>query len=91
LSWKSPFDDPIPLPSGGELITLRDAGEYIAALPRKEHEALHWQAAVEALILVAESGGPSMLARIGMLRALNFGRPSPDLSPPRQKRYILIR
>ena len=31
-----------------------------------------WQTAVEALILVAESnGGPTMLARIGVMRALN--------------------
>jgi len=29
------------------------------------------QAAMEALILVAESGGPTMFARIGVKRALN--------------------
>jgi hypothetical protein len=30
-------------------------------------------AATEALILVAKSGGPTMLARIGVMRALNRG------------------
>jgi hypothetical protein len=30
-----------------------------------------WQAAMEALILVAVSRGPTMLARIGVMRALN--------------------
>jgi hypothetical protein len=35
------------------------------------HEAAEWQAAMEALILVATSGGPTMLARIGVMRALN--------------------
>jgi hypothetical protein len=30
-----------------------------------------WQAAMEALILVATSGGPTMFARIGVMRALN--------------------
>jgi hypothetical protein len=30
-----------------------------------------WQVAMEALILVAESDGPTMLARIGVTRALN--------------------
>ncbi len=30
-----------------------------------------WQAAMEALILVAELGGPTMFARIGVMRALN--------------------
>lgn len=52
-------------------MTLLDADEYIAALPKKEHAATEWQAAMEALILVAEGGGPTMLARIGVMRALN--------------------
>ncbi|WP_291687510.1 hypothetical protein [Bradyrhizobium sp.] len=30
-----------------------------------------WQAAMEALLLVAESGGPTMFAPIGVMRALN--------------------
>jgi hypothetical protein len=40
-------------------------------LPKAEHEAQEWQAAMEALILVATSGGPTMFARIGDMRALN--------------------
>jgi hypothetical protein len=35
------------------------------------HEAAEWLAAMEALILVATSGGPTMFARIGIMRALN--------------------
>jgi hypothetical protein len=35
--------------------------------------AAEWQAAMEALILVAASGGRAMFARIGVLRALNRG------------------
>jgi hypothetical protein len=35
------------------------------------HEAPEWQAAMEALILVVTLGGPTMFARIGMMRALN--------------------
>jgi hypothetical protein len=42
---------------------LRDAAEYITKLPKAELSAPEWQAAMEALILVAESGGPTMLAR----------------------------
>ena len=38
---------------------------------RLEHEAAEWQAAMEALILVATHGGPTMLARIGVMKALN--------------------
>jgi hypothetical protein len=38
---------------------------------KAEHEALEWLAAMEALILVAESNGPTMFARIGVMQALN--------------------
>ena len=69
--WQRPFDDPIPLPRGRQLVTLEDAGNYITKLPKAEHEAAEWQAAMEALILVATSGGPTMFARIGVMRALN--------------------
>jgi hypothetical protein len=71
--WKRRFDDPIPLPRGRYLVTLEDAGNYITKLPRAEHDAAEWQAAMEALILVAELGGPTMFARIGVMRALNRG------------------
>jgi hypothetical protein len=69
--WSREFDDPIPVPRGRQLITLQDAGTYITKLPKAEHEAPEWHAAMEALILVAESDGPTMFARIGMLGALN--------------------
>jgi hypothetical protein len=71
LSWQRPFNDPIPLPRGRQLVTLKDAGTYITKLPKAEHEAAEWQAAMEALILVATHGGPTMFARIGVMRALN--------------------
>jgi hypothetical protein len=69
--WKRAFDEPIPAPDGRELVTLEDAGNYIIKLPKAEHEAPEWQAAMQALILVATKGGPTMLARIGIMRALN--------------------
>ena len=65
------FDEPIPLPKGKLLITLRDAANYITKLPKAEHEAEEWQAAMQALLLVAEQNGPTMFARIGVMRALN--------------------
>jgi hypothetical protein len=59
----------------------KHAAEYFARFPKhhyqteieswREHEAVEWQAAMEALILVATSGGPTMFARIGIMRALN--------------------
>jgi hypothetical protein len=71
MSWSRPFDDPIPLPRGRQLVTLEDAGTFITKLPKAEHEAPHWQVAMEALILVATLGGPTIFARIGMMKALN--------------------
>lgn len=56
------------------LRTLRDAGDYITKLAKAEHTASEWQAAMEALILVATLGGPTMFARIGVMRALNRHR-----------------
>jgi hypothetical protein len=69
--WKREFDEPIPLPSGRSLVTLNDAGTYITKLPKSDHATPEWQAAMESLILVAEQGGSTMLARIGIMRAMN--------------------
>ena len=58
-------------PGRRKLVTLRDAGRYIAALPKVEQKSPEWQAATEALIMAAEDRGPLLHARVGMLRALN--------------------
>jgi hypothetical protein len=42
------------------LVTLEDAGKYIMKLPKAEHEATEWQAAMEAVILVATLGDATM-------------------------------
>jgi len=47
------------------------AAPYVTGLPKKEAALPVWQAAIEALILVADRGGPTMFARIGLMRALN--------------------
>ena len=44
---------------------------YITKLRKAEHDAPEWQAAMEALLLVAEHDGPTMFARIGVMRASN--------------------
>jgi hypothetical protein len=59
------------LPGGKRLITLRDAALYITKLSKAEHDAEEWQAAMQALLLVAVHDGPTMFARIGAMRALN--------------------
>ena len=77
--WQRKFFDPIVLPDGRKLLTLRDAAEYITALPKAEHDAADWQVAMETLLLVAERDGPEMLARIAVMKALNRHRPN---APP---------
>jgi hypothetical protein len=69
--WKRRFDEPIALPDGRQLLTLHDAATYVTGLPKKEAALPEWQAAIEALMLVADLGGPTMFARVGVMRALN--------------------
>jgi hypothetical protein len=74
--WSREFEEPIVIPPRGprgksrELVTLKDAGEYITKLPKAEHTATEWQTAMEALLL-AVRGAPTMLARIGIMKALH--------------------
>jgi len=58
------------LPNGRQLVTLKDAADYIMRLPKKECDLPEWQAVIEVLMLVARSG-PTMMARIGVMKALN--------------------
>jgi hypothetical protein len=72
---------------------LRDSGNFIAGLPKREHDAPRWRAAIQALMLVAEYGGPTMLARIGMMRAL-YRHDEPPAPTPRRKlarNYRIVR
>jgi len=57
---------------GRQLITLKDAANYITRLPKAEHESPQWQAAIEALIMAAVDRAPLMHAR----RLREFGIPS---------------
>ena len=54
-------------------MTLRHAADHIMKLPKAEQELDEWQAAVEAILLVVELNGSTMVARIGVMRALNRG------------------
>jgi hypothetical protein len=68
--WQRKFEDPIPLPSGRQLLTLKNAADYIMKLPKTESDLPEWQAAIEVLLLCSRSG-PTMMARIAVMRALN--------------------
>jgi len=50
LTYKTrEFDEPIPVSKDRPLVTLRDAGDHITKLPKVDHTAAEWQAAIEAL------------------------------------------
>jgi glycerol-3-phosphate dehydrogenase len=70
MTWSRRFDAPIALPAGGKITTLRQAGEYVAALPAAEQNEPRWRTATECLISAAERGGIVMLAEIAMRKAL---------------------
>jgi hypothetical protein len=93
VPWSAQFYDPIILPDGRTIKTLRDAATYITALPKAEHDATDWQTAMETLLLIAEHDGPTMFARIGMMRALNRGNAKATPAPRRKraKAYRVIR
>jgi hypothetical protein len=67
VSWSRKFEEPISLPNGRKLITLRDAAEYVTELPKAEHDAPEWQTATDILLKTAERGWPEMFANIAML------------------------
>jgi hypothetical protein len=54
--WSRPFEEPIPLARGRQLVTLEDAGDYITKLPKAEHEAPEWQAIPIAKTRIGASG-----------------------------------
>ena len=72
MSWHQQFFDPIVVPGRKPLLTLRDAALYITKLPKAEHDTPGWQAAMQALLLVAEHDGqhpPMPAACCGVKRA----------------------
>lgn len=93
MSWPRTFDDPIMLPEGRTLRTLRDAGEYVAALPKAEHDKPHWQTAAHELMTAAERGGILMMAEIAMRQAIAHGRPRSSAAPRKKavRKFRVVR
>lgn len=86
MSWDAKFDEPIPLPNGGSLTTLRDAATYIEALPAAEQRHPKVQAAVHVLLQAADHGGPMIFARMGVMRMLARNNPPAPIRPRKQRR-----
>jgi hypothetical protein len=90
--WSKRFEPSIPIQNGKSLRTLRDAAQYVLALPPAEQQATRWQAAASVLKMVAETGGDAMMARIGMMRALHHREQAAPFGARRHARkYTVIR
>src|SRR3974390_1300989 len=74
MSWSRAFHVPIATPDGLMLRTLRDAGEYMQALPRAKLKQPEWEIAAETLLAAVEGSGPLMFAEIAMRKAVNAGK-----------------
>jgi hypothetical protein len=84
--WQRKFDDPIPLPRGRQLVTLKDAARYIQKLPKAEQQLEEWQTAVARPCFWSSTRTARRCSRgIGVMRALH--RQQPKAAPaPRRKR-----
>jgi hypothetical protein len=72
VSWDSRFAEPIELPDGVKLASLRESIAYLVnTIPATERRLPAVLTAAEMLTEAAEHGGPIEFARIATLQALN--------------------
>lgn len=90
MIWSDRFEDPIDLPSGKRIETLRQAAELIQKLPKAKRDSEPWQLAGRLLIAAAEGRNSRFLARIAIMKALDL--PKPDKEPRRKaaKKYRVV-
>ena len=93
MSWSLKLDEPIVLANGEALHTLRDAGEYVTRLPKKEADLSNWQDAARCLLQASEKGrGLVVMATIAMLQALQAHEPQLKQTPRKKaaKKYRVV-
>jgi hypothetical protein len=72
VSWSRRFEEPILLPDGRKLRTLREAINWLAKeVPKSEHKIDKVQAAAHLVMRAAEHGGPMIFAQMGMMQAVH--------------------
>jgi hypothetical protein len=70
--WRRRFDDPILLPDGRKLVTLKDAIDHLSkTVPKADHDHPKVLTAATCLTDAAEGRDLVMHARIATLQALN--------------------
>jgi hypothetical protein len=71
MPWSTPFEDPIYLPKGRQLITLQDAADFIMKLPEPSRIPRNGKPRAKRLSWQRKGRGPLMHTRVDVLRALN--------------------
>jgi hypothetical protein len=95
VSWDSRFAEPIVLPDGAKLASLRESiAHLVRTIPAAERRLPAVLTAAEMLTAAAEDRGPVEFARIATLRALNGHAErvfDPDRKDPHRGRRKLKR
>jgi hypothetical protein len=87
VSWDLEFFTPLPVPGKRkQLVTLRDAVEYMTSLPREEQNAEHWQPAATLLAIIGERGGCRFFAERAVAFGLRKGVKDPPPEPDPSKK-----
>lgn len=88
MFWDLKFFTPLPVPGKRrQLVTLRDAVEYMTSVPLKERGAEYWRPAVTILGIVGERGGCRFFAERAVAFRLRKGvNPEPPEFDPERKR-----
>jgi hypothetical protein len=86
VNWSRRFEDPVPMPDGSTVRTIREAAEYATSLPRKIGNTEPWQHAAQVLHQAAEHGGPFVfMARAAFYTAVYGATPPPIGNPEGRK------
>lgn len=70
MHWSARFRQPISLPDGDTICTLDEARTFLNTLRSHEANALEWQVAAAAVLMVGKTGGSTDIARAALVEAL---------------------
>lgn len=88
MTWSKRFEEPVQLPDGSQLFTLRQAAKHILTLSKADHRAKEWRTAMRKIIEAADHGGSICLARSELLLAIQLNCSQPTVVPENRNRAI---
>jgi hypothetical protein len=73
MSWSHKFEEPVELPNGRKLRTLKEAMHWLTdEIPKSERCMPKVQTAIHTLTEAAENKGPMIFARRAMMQAIHW-------------------